>query len=405
MLFMARYNCKIAGKDGTTVEKTIYADSTAALERMIARDGGFLIQAEKPSRGMSVSLSIGRQKPGLKDFFSFNHEFLALLGAGIPVVMALDGILKNNEEKYFSRVLRQIRNDISDGESLSNAFEKHVSYFSPLYIATLRSGEAAGNVPDAIEKYLEYLERSQAIREKIKSAAIYPAILTVCSLAVVIFLLMFVVPAITGTFVVSGADMPIFTRWLLQISDFVRSFFPVILIGLVVIFSGVSLYLKTDRGRLIFDTWCLKLPLVGNLSVIYATALFSSSLSTILAGGSPLNRALHIANGLIQNRRIHAGIEQAIHRVEDGESFADALNEVQVFPDMALRMIRAGEGGGRLEKVLSDLSRFYEKEVTNTLTMITSTIEPALMVLMGFVIGFIMLAIYMPIFQMAGTIG
>jgi type IV pilus assembly protein PilC len=405
MLFMARYNCKIAGKDGTTVEKTIYADSTAALERMIARDGGFLIQAEKPSRGMSVSLSIGRQKPGLKDFFSFNHEFLALLGAGIPVVMALDGILKNNEEKYFSRVLRQIRNDISDGESLSNAFEKHVPYFSPLYIATLRSGEAAGNLPDAIEKYLEYLERSQTIREKIKSAAIYPAILTVCSLAVVIFLLIFVVPAITGTFVVSGADMPIFTRWLLQISDFVRSFFLVILIGLVLIFSGVSLYLKTDRGRLIFDTWCLKLPLVGNLSVIYATALFSSSLSTILAGGSPLNRALHIANGLIQNRRIHAGIEQAIHRVEDGESFADALNEVQVFPDMALRMIRAGEGGGRLEKVLSDLSRFYEKEVTNTLTMITSTIEPALMVLMGFVIGFIMLAIYMPIFQMAGTIG
>ena len=400
-----RYKCKIAGKNGATFEKMIHADSVAALERKVARDGGFLIQAEKPSRGLSVTLFIGRQKLGLKDFFSFNHEFLALLGAGIPVVMALDGILESNEEKYFSRVLLQIRNDISEGESVSNAFEKHVPYFSPLYIATLRSGEASGNIPDAIEKYLEYLERSHAIREKIKSAAIYPAILTVCSLAVVTFLLVFVVPAITGTFVVSGADMPVFTRWLLQISDFVRSWFQVILICLILIFSGVSLYLKTDRGRLIFDTWCLKLPFVGNLSVIYATALFSSSLSTILAGGSPLNQALHIANGLIQNRRIHAGIEQAIRRVEDGESFAESLQAVQVFPNMALRMIRAGEGGGRLEKVLSDLSRFYEKEVANTLTMIASTIEPALMVIMGFVIGFIMLAIYMPIFQMAGTIG
>lgn len=400
-----KYRCKIAGKDGSTVEKMIHADSAAALERMVARDGGFLIQAQKPSQGMSASLSIGRQKPGLKEFFSFNHEFLALLGAGIPVVMALDGILKNNEKKHFSRVLQQIRNDISEGESLTNAFEKHVPYFSPLYIATLRSGEAAGNIPDAIEKYLEYLERSQAIREKIKSATIYPAILTVCSLAVVTFLLMFVVPAITGTFVESGADMPIFTQWLLQISDFVRSWFQVILICLVLIFAGVSLYLKTDRGRLAFDTLWLKLPFVGNLSVIYATALFSSSLSTILAAGTPLNQALPIANGLIQNRRIHAGIEEAIRRVEDGQSFADSLEAVQVFPDMALRMIRAGEGGGRLEKVLSDLSRFYEKEVTNTLTMIASTIEPALMVAMGFVIGFIMLAMYMPIFQMAGTIG
>ncbi len=400
-----KYRCKVAGKDGSTVEKMIHADSVAALERMVARDGGFLIQAKKPSQGMSAGFSIGRQKPGLKEFFSFNHEFLALLGAGIPVVMALDGILKNNEKKHFSRVLQQIRNDISEGESLTNAFEKHVPYFSPLYIATLRSGEAAGNIPDAIEKYLEYLERSQAIREKIKSATIYPAILTVCSLAVVTFLLMFVVPAITGTFVESGADMPIFTQWLLQISDFVRSWFQVILICLVLIFAGVSLYLKTDRGRLAFDTLWLKLPFVGNLSVIYATALFSSSLSTILAAGTPLNQALPIANGLIQNRRIHAGIEEAIRRVEDGQSFADSLEAVQVFPDMALRMIRAGEGGGRLEKVLSDLSRFYEKEVTNTLTMIASTIEPALMVAMGFVIGFIMLAMYMPIFQMAGTIG
>jgi type IV pilus assembly protein PilC len=399
------YKCKIVGKNGVTVEKMIQADSVAALERKVARDGGFLIRAEKASQGMSVNFSIGRQKPGLKDFFSFNHEFLALLGAGIPVVMALDGILESNEEKYFSRVLRQIRNDISDGESVSNAFEKHVPYFSPLYIATLRSGEAAGNIPDAIEKYLEYLERSHAIREKIKSAAIYPAILTVCSLAVVTFLLLFVVPAISGTFVVSGAEMPVFTQWLLQISDFVRSWFQAILICLILIFLGVSFSLKTDRGRLIFDTWRLKLPFVGKLSVIYATALFSSSLSTVLAGGSPLNKALHIANGLIQNRRIHAGIEQAIRRVEDGESFAQSLQAVQVFPDMALRMIRAGEGGGRLEKVLSDLSRFYEKEVANTLAMITSTIEPALMVVMGFVIGFIMLAIYMPIFQMAGTIG
>ncbi len=156
---------------------------------------------------------------------------------------------------------------------------------------------------------------------------------------------------------------------------------------------------------MLFDTISLRLPFFGELSKIYSTALFSSSLSTVLSGGTPLNQALSISKGLVTNSYLQAGIQHAMQAVEQGQGFTRALIEVDVLPDMALRMISAGEEGGSLDKILKDVAQFYEKELESRLSMITSVIEPALMVMMGFVIGFIMLAMYMPIFQLAGNMG
>ncbi|MCD4674628.1 MAG: type II secretion system F family protein [Desulfobacula sp.] len=401
---MPAYRCKIAARDGEMVEKVIQSGSVSSIKKKIAKDGGFLIKAKKTG-GLSSSFFFSRQRLKSKDFYSFNQEFLTLLRAGLPVVIAFDAIIEKQDESFFSRTLNSIRDDISEGESISNAFEKYENIFSPLYIATLRSGEASGNIPDALEEYLEYFERSQQIRQKIKAAFVYPTILSICSIFVVAFLIIFVVPAITGTFVEAGAELPIFTKILLQFSDFIRSYFWAISASIVFIIWIVSYYLKTERGRLLFDTYYLKLPFLGELSVIYSTALFTSSLSTVLGGGIPLNQALHISTGLIRNSFMQAGSKNAIESIEQGEGFARAFYKVDIFPDMALRMIAAGEEGGNLEKVLKDIARFYEKEIESKISIITSAIEPVLMVLMGFVIGFIMLAMYMPIFQMAGTMG
>jgi type IV pilus assembly protein PilC len=394
---MPAYKCKIAVSGGEVVEKVIQSSSAASIKELVAQDGGFLVNAQK------VSFFHHKIKP--KDFYSFNQELLTLLRAGLPVVIAFDAIIDQQNKTGFSKILKNIREDIFQGESVANAFEKYESVFSALYIATLRSGEASGNIPDAIEEYLEYFERSLAIRQKIKAASVYPAILTLCSVFVVAFLIIFVVPAITGTFVEAGADLPLFTSILLGFSAFVRSWFLAIIIGIILIIWAVSFYLKTEKGRLFFDTYYLKIPFLGDLSVIYSTSLFTSSLSTVLTGGIPLNKALQISKGLIKNMVFQAGIIDVIKSVEQGRGFAEALKEVDMFPDMALRMLSAGEEGGNLEKVLKDVARFYERDVEAKLTIITSTIEPLLMVLMGFVIGFIMLAMYMPIFQMAGTIG
>jgi len=394
---MPAYKCKIAVSGGEMVEKVIQSNSVSSLKKNIALDGGFLVNSQK-----IFSLQ-QRVKP--KDFYSFNQEFLTLLRAGLPVVIAFDAIIEKQDKTSFSKILENIREDISQGESVTNAFEKYENIFSAIYIATLRSGEASGDVPSAIEEYLEYFERSQQIRQKIKAASVYPAILTLCSIFVVAFLVIFVVPAITGTFAEAGAELPFFTTILLGFSAFVKSYYLAIIISVILISWAIYMFLKTENGRLLFDTYYLKLPFWGDLSIVYSTSLFTSSLATVLKGGIPLNQALQIAKGLIKNQFFQAGIEKVIQSVEQGSGFTQALKKLDMFPGMALRMMSAGEEGGNLEKVLKDVARFYERDVEAKLTIITSTIEPLLMVLMGFVIGFIMLAMYMPIFQMAGNIG
>lgn len=402
---MPTYKCKIASLNGEMVEKIIQSGSVSSLKKQVALDGGFLVKAEKADQGPLLISFFTRQTINPKDFYSFNQEFLTLLRAGLPVVIALDGIIEKQTEKFFSRTLKTIRDDISGGESISTAFEKHETIFSPLYIATLRSGEASGNIPDAVEEFLVYFERSIQIKQKIKTASVYPIILVCCSIFVVMFLMIFVVPTITGTFVSSGSKLPLFTRILLDFSDLIRNYFLLGGGGIILLILGISYYLRSDQGRLNFDTLYLKLPFLGNLSVLYSTSLFTSSLSTVLMGGLPLNQALHISKGVIKNRFMLAGIEKAIRSIEQGRGFAQAFGEYSTFPDMALRMMAAGEEGGGLEKVLKDIARFFDREVEGKLSILTSTIEPVLMVLMGFIIGFIMLAMYMPIFQMAGALG
>jgi len=401
---MQAYNCKIALSDGQLIERVIQSNSLNSIKKQVSADGGFLVEAQKIAG--STSLVFFRQeKVKPKEFYSFNQELLTLLRAGLPVTLAFDGIIENREKDFFSRILQSIRDDISGGESVSNAFEKYENIFSPLYTATIRSGEAGGNIPSAIEEFLEYFERSRQIRQKVVAASVYPSILTVCSVFVVIFLIVFVVPTITGTFAESGAELPFFTTILLQFSHMVRSYFLMISGAVVTLIWGGFIYLKTEQGKLFFDTYYLKLPFFGQVSVLYSTALFTASLSAVLRGGMPLNQALHISKGLVGNGFIQKGIGTAIQSVEHGDGFARSLRKAQIFPDLALRMIAAGEESGNLEKVLKDIAAFYEREIASKLSIITSTIEPLLMVLMGFIIGFIMLAMYMPIFQMAGTMG
>ncbi|MCK5312650.1 MAG: type II secretion system F family protein [Desulfobacteraceae bacterium] len=398
---MPAYRCKITSKDGQMMERVIQSGSVSSLKKMIAREGRFLVDAEKTSDHFSFAAVFSRQKLKVKDFYSFNQEFLTLLRAGLPAVVAFDGIIENQRGSYFTNILKSIRNDISEGESLPAAFEKHESFFSPLYIAVLRSGEISGSIPDAIEEFLEYFERSRLIRQKIKAASVYPAILTICSISVMIFLIVFVVPVITGSFVEANADLPLFTKILLQFSDLIRFYWWAIISAIILLVYGIYYFLGTEYGKLFFDTHYLKLPFVGELSIIYSTALFSSSLSTVLAGGTPLNQAINISCRLIKNSFMMDKIQNAAYEIEQGDGFANALGRTEVFPDMALRMFAAGEEGGSLEKVLKDVAYFYEREVENKLTIVASTIEPVLMILMGFIIGFIIVAMYMPIFQLA----
>jgi type IV pilus assembly protein PilC len=402
---MTVYKCRIATRDGKVIERVIVADSRAMVKKQVAQEGDLLVEARISSaNGALPSLTRGR-KVRLKEFYSFNQEFSVLLKAGVPVVSAFDGIIEKQESNRFVEILKKIRADVSAGESVSGAFEKYQDTFSPLYIASLRAGETGGDIPGALTGYLKYMKRSQAIKQKLKAASVYPAILTVCSIFVVSFLLVFVVPAISGTFMSAGASLPKLTQIILGITAFMQSYYLSILLLVVLCTVGFYLVRRSEGGRLLIDEFYLRLPILGDLSLCYATAMFASSLATVLRSGIMLNAAVKLASGLVGNRYLQKSLTNTVHSLEQGDGFSQSLERVGVLPGMAVRMIAAGEEGGSLEFVLDNVAEFYETDVEARLTVITSSIEPLLMVLMGAVVGFIVLAMYMPIFQMAGTIG
>ncbi|WDP90750.1 MAG: type II secretion system F family protein [Desulfobacter sp.] len=404
---MPAYRCKIVQRNGENIERVIQSDSVAALKAEVQADGGFLVKYQRTGgNGSTLSFSTKSRKIKPKEIYSFNQEFLTLIKAGLPVVSILTGIIEKLKPGYLLEVLTAIRDDIKEGSSLSDAFGKYEDTFTPLYIAMLRAGEAGGDVPEAVSAYLKHFEREQNIRHKIKAASTYPVILVICSVAVVFFLLTYIVPSITGSLIESDEGLPFLTSVLLSFSGFVKSYAILIIAMIMACASGVVIYLKkSDKGRLLFDRYVLKFPFFGNLLIIYTVGLFSSSLSAILKGGIPLDRSLHVAKGLIKNKYMQKTLDHVIGSIQKGNTFADSLQEAGIFPDMAIRMITAGEASGNLEEVLMEAAKFYERDVESRLTVITSAIEPALMVIMGIVIGFILLAVYMPIFQMAQTIG
>lgn len=401
---MAAYKCKIALSDGRMVEKVIVADSISMIRQQVVQEGGFLLQAGK-SAGTFSFFTLKRSKSVKpKEFYAFNQEFAVLLKAGVAVVSAFDGIIENQEKSGFAEVLRNVRDDIAAGESVSGAFGKYDQIFSPLYVASIRAGESGGDIPGAIAGYIENMKRAEAIRQKIKAALIYPAILTFCSVLVVTFLVVFVVPAITGSFTQSGSKLPWLTLILLGISDGVKLYYPYMVLFAMLLFLSVQMVMRSKKGHLVFDKYYLKVPVLGDIALCYAMTRFSSTLSMVLGSGSTLNSAVKISSDIVGNRYVKSCIRDILRALEQGAGFAQSMKDTAVFPGMAVRMIAAGEEGGSLESVLREMSEFYEKDVEGRLTLITSAIEPLLMMIMGIVIGFIVLAMYMPIFQMAGTI-
>ncbi|MBF0413326.1 MAG: type II secretion system F family protein [Desulfamplus sp.] len=401
---MPVYKCTIINAEGHALKKNIVAASVAAVKERVAQEGDFLVEVEK-SAGYASFFSffdVRTLKP--KAFISFNHEFAVLLRSGMPIVAALDMLIQKETNTHFQALLNEIRTDISNGESLSGAVSKHEHIFSPMYAAALKAGESNGTVTQAITKYIDQLKRTESIKQKVKAASIYPVILTIASLFVVIFLLIFVVPAITASFSDSGTKLPFITRMLLYASDILKEKFLWILLILLTCTILLRLFVKSEYGEKSIHKMVLNFPYLGSIIKAYSVAKFTSTLSSLLSSGFTLNSAIITSAGLIKNKHIKAGIMTVVDEVETGESFSDGIKHSGVFPPLAVSMIIAGEQSSSLEEILMELSQLYENDVENGLTTMTSMIEPLLMVMMGFIIGFIVLALYMPIFQLAGTI-
>ena len=402
---MPIYRYKISTPDGRTLEKTITGSSKSSIKEYLERDGNFVHDIRK-DEGLGSLLQKGkaRRRIKLNDFLIFNQEFAVLLKAGLPIVSALKTIIEKGDKDDFTRILTEIRNDISGGASLSEAFRNYSHVFSNLYVASLQAGERSGNIELSIKRYIEYVKKIAEIKQKVITASVYPLILTVVSVFALLFLLIYVVPSFTSTYFEAGTELPGLTLMLVNTSSVLKSNFIYILLFFIAIFAGYKYSMQTDSGRMYLDRSKLRLPFIGSIYINYSLSKLTRTLGTVLSGGTTLVESLRISSGTMDNAFLKTKLEETADSIEKGAGFSESLSNTGAFPGLALRMIEAGETSGALEQVLDDIADFYENDVDGKISILTSSIEPALMVVMGLLIGFIVLAMYMPIFQMAGAV-
>jgi type IV pilus assembly protein PilC len=341
----------------------------------------------------------------LEQFLVFNQELMALVKSGLPILRIWDLLIERAGHAGFQRTLRGVRDDIRGGASASEALAKHSRYFPELYVATVKAGEQSGNLPEVLQRYVAYLKLMVGLRQKLKKAISYPIVLISIGLAVVGFLLTYVMPTFVSVYGESAKTLPWSTQVLLDVVTHAESrLLPaaVVLIGLM---FGAHVYYATSAGKLAIDRLVLKLPLVGQIAVKHNTVQLTRTLGTILAGGTPLVDALKGARGAVSNKWISQEMIGAVNEIREGATLADALDRPRVLPRLAIEMLSVGEETGSLDTMLRDVAEFYEADLDTRLTQLTTWIEPALLLVMGVLVGGIVIVMYLPVFQMAGTVG
>jgi type IV pilus assembly protein PilC len=389
--------------------KAVREDGSTFTDESMAADANELRQ-ELESRGFLV-LSLDKKTAGLrggrsnaKDFLLFNQEFSTLVKAGLPILQALEILQKRMEKPGFRGALDSIIHDIKGGSALSDAMAKHPSYFPPLYTATVRAGEKSGALVDILKRFITYQKKMITVTTKLKMALAYPTFLVVALVAVLSIFFLYVIPNFTQMYSDQAGSLPLLTSLLIEFTAIVTRFLPAILIGLVAAGSGVYLWQKTDSGRLVLDGMKLRVPLLRSFLTQYLMAQITRTLATVLRGGIPLVQALDTTAGVISNRIMARRLAEARTLLTEGVSLAGAFERTRLAPDMTVRMIEVGESSGDLPGMLEDVADFYDQEVENRLTAITTMIEPVLMLCMGVLMAFIVVALYLPIFEMGSRL-
>jgi type IV pilus assembly protein PilC len=403
---MAVFAYRVARSDGSTIHGHAEGDTESVVRARLESQGLLVfnlhpqgITAVKTERTWSWG------KLPLEQFLVFNQELMALVKSGLPILRIWDLLIERAGHAGFQRTLRDVREDIRGGASASEALARHPRYFQELYVATVKAGEQSGNLPEVLQRYVAYLKLMVGLRQKMTKAISYPIVLICIGLAVVGFLLTYVMPTFVSVYGDSVKTLPWATQVLLDVVTHAESWVlpaTVVLIGLML---GMRTYYATSAGKLTIDRLVLKLPLVGQLAVKHNTVQLTRTLGTILAGGTPLVDALQGARGAVTNRWISEEMIGAVNEIREGSTLAHALDRPRVLPRLAIEMLSVGEETGSLDTMLRDVSEFYEADLDTRLIQLTTWIEPALLLVMGILVGGIVIVMYLPVFQMAGTVG
>ncbi len=400
------FRCRLGTTSGEIIEGVYVAQNEAALRREL-EDKGLHVLALRPRLGFgfgNFSFSAGR-KITRHEFLVFNQELATLLKAGMPLVQSLDILRTRLTNPLFKSVLDDVYEKVRSGTALSDAFAAHGELFPTVYTASLMAGERAGNLDAVLRRYVAYSKTVGTVRSKTISAMIYPAILIGLAVVLVSVIVLKVVPTFSEFYLSFGAELPLSTRIIVAVSDVMRAQFWFIAIALGVALAAGWSWVKQPGHGSKFDAMLLKLPFIGPSMHKFATTQLARTLATLLGGGIPLVNALEIASRATGNRHLGEELSIVATKVREGQSFSATLFERKTVPDVAIKMIEVGESTGALTEMLNSLADFYDEEIETDVARFVTVIEPAMLVFMGAVIAGIVLALYMPLFQLTSVIG
>jgi type IV pilus assembly protein PilC len=397
---MAEFVIKLADERGRVQEQV---QTAATAEELRARfvHAGYHVFSIKTRSSFGI-LKGGKVK--LEPFLIFNQQFLTLIRAGLPILGSLQMLAKNQKNVHFSSQLDDVANRVKTGDALSEAFEAQ-SGFPVMYTTTLLAGERSGNLQEVLERYVSFQRISLTFRKKLVASLIYPGVLLTLVCGLMFFMFVFVVPQFAVLYDQMGNKLPAMTMHLLAFGKFLHTNILWILLGMAAVGFGGYRFSITDRGRDFIDGVRIKLPIFGKIWLKYQVALFARTLSTLLTGGLSLVPSLETAARSISSRHVSRAVMSSISTVREGKSLADALIQTKIFPDLAAEMISVGEQTGALPQMLNSVAEFFEEDVATALTAALALIEPAILIVMGVVVVFILISLYLPIFSLGQASG
>lgn len=399
-----QFSVKTGWPDGSVAEESILAPDSKAAQVEIERRGGHVFEIKRHGFRLSGGKGGRRGRVKMADFLVFNQELIALLKAGLPVVRSFEVLLERQESPALRAVLHDVKDRVNSGASISDAFAEQGDIFPRLYWTSLKAGEKSGEIEGVLRRYLKYQKTIIAISRKVVSTLVYPAILILLSTVLIGVLMTFVIPKFQEFFADFDADLPLLTVIVVGIATFLRNnvlwFFPAVIFAA---WLGWR-WIRTPAGRQWTDGFLLKVPFLGGLFQRFAITQFTRSLSTLLAGGTPLVPSLENAAEAIGNRHISRRVRGVVPKVREGGELWQALESTGIFTNLTIEMIKVGETSGALEEMLTAVSDFYDEEIDVLLGRVITLVEPAILVLMGGVIMTILLSVYLPIFRIMSQI-
>jgi len=405
---MAKFEWEARSKTGTAQKGVMEAPNAAMVEAQLKRYGFTGISIKEHGKGFKMELKIpglGGKKVETKDLVVFTRQFATMIDAGLPLVQCLDILASQQENKTFKDVLYKVKENVEGGSTFSDALGKHPKVFDALYVNLIAAGEVGGILDTILNRLAAYIEKAMKLKKQVKGAMVYPA--TIMSIAVVVVgvILVFVIPTFAKMFADFGGDLPAPTKFVIVLSNFIVKYLVVMIAAVFGLSFAFKKFYATPKGKKLVDGLALKAPIFGPLIRKVAVAKFTRTLGTMISSGVPIMDGLEIVAKTAGNKIVEDAIYRVRQAISEGKTMAEPLGASGVFPAMVVQMISVGEATGAMDAMLNKIADFYDDEVDDAVGALTSMLEPLLMVFLGTTVGGLVIAMYLPIFKMAGSVG